>query len=70
MRVIVPANEKRDLFMRDLERLDYKALCKKWKPKSSIKVLFSKYIWGSNRQVVNLWKIKTHLQRRKNEKFK
>lgn len=70
MRVIVPANEKRDLFMRDLEKLDYKALCQKWKPKSSIKVLFSKYIWGSNRQVVNLWKIKTHLQRRKNEKFK
>ncbi len=65
MRVIVPANEKRDMFMDDLRTLDYKALCRKWKPKTSWKVLFSKYIVGSNRQIVNLWKLKTIFKRRK-----
>ena len=60
MRVIVPANEKREMFMHDLKALDYTSLCKKWKPRTSLKVLFSKYIWGSNRQVVNFWKVKSY----------
>ena len=55
MRVIVPANEKRDEFMKDLIECDYKTLCKKWKATEPIKVLFSKYIYGSNRQIVNRW---------------
>lgn len=63
MRVIVPANKKRGTFMYDLKMLDYKSLCKKWRPRTSWKVLFSKYIWGSNRQIVNIWKLKTYLKR-------
>lgn len=63
MRVVVPASEKREMFMHDLRTLDYKALCKKWKPKTSRKVLFSKYIFGSNSQAVNLWKLKKYMKR-------
>lgn len=70
MRVIVPANKKREMFMQDLRTLDYRSLCKKWKPRTTWKVLFSKYVWGSNRQVVNLWKIRTHLRKEKNETVK
>lgn len=63
MRVIVPANEEREGFMYDLRMLDYKSLCKKWKPRTSWKVLFSKYVWGSNRQIVGLWKIRSLFKR-------
>ena len=70
MRVIVPANEKRELFISDLETMDYRTLCKKWKPKSSLKTLFSKYIWGSNHQVVNMLKVKNFLGRKKNDTTK
>lgn len=58
LRVVVPANPKRDIFMKDLCAMDYKTLCQKWKPKSSFKTLFFKYVLGNNKQVVMMWKIK------------
>ncbi len=58
MRSSAPANPKRDEFMEDLKKLSYSELCKKWRPRYSLKLLISKYVWGSNRQIVFLWKIK------------
>ena len=62
MRVIVPASPDRDAFMKDLKKLSYTELCRKWKPHHSFKFLISKYIWGTNRQLVNIWKIKKYLK--------
>ena len=62
MRVVVPASPERSNFMKDLKALSYTELCKKWKPHHSFKFLVSKYIFGTNRQVVNVWKIKNILK--------
>jgi len=50
MRRCIEANPNRDAFMSDLRNLPYKKLCKKWAKPSSIKLLISKYIYGTNRQ--------------------
>ena len=58
LRAIVPAHKDRDAFMKDLQALTYEELVRKYKPHSSRSVLISKYIWGSNRQKVALWKFR------------
>ena len=58
LRTIVPAHKNRDLFMKDLQTLSYNQLIQKYKPHSSVKLLVSKYIWGSNRQKVAFWKLR------------
>lgn len=65
MRVVVPANPRRDEFMEDLKVMDYQGLCDKWKPRESFKVLWKKYIWGKNSHVVAWWKIKNLFKRNK-----
>ena len=62
MRVVVPANPRRDEFMNDLKTMTYQELCDKWKPREPLKVLFKKYIWGKNSQVVWMWKIKNKIK--------
>lgn len=62
MRVVVPANPRRDEFMNDLKAMNYQELCKKWKPREPVKVLFKKYIWGKNSQVVWMWKVKNKIK--------
>lgn len=62
MRVVVPANPRRDEFMEDLKTLDYQEICKKWKPREPFKVLFKKYVWGKNSQVVWLWNLKNKMK--------
>ena len=62
MRVIVPANPRRDEFMDDLKVMTYPELCNKWKPREPFKVLFKKYVWGKNSQVVRMWEIKNKLK--------
>lgn len=49
-------NPQRDTFMRDLQILSYKKLCRKWEKRPTMKVLWSKYVWG-NRQKVFIWSI-------------
>ena len=68
MRVVVPANPRRDEFMDDLKTMDYQALCQKWKPRESIGLLFKKYVFGKNSQVVWWWNLKNRLKRRIVEK--
>jgi coenzyme F420-reducing hydrogenase beta subunit len=63
MYTIVPASNDRDAFMEDLKSLDYPAIIKKWKAKEPIKVLFKKYIIGSNKQIVMLYKIKERMKK-------
>ena len=46
--------------------IDYKKLCKKWYKKPSLKLLFSKYIWG-NRQKIWLWNLKNKWGGNRNE---
>ena len=62
MRVVVPADPRRDEFMEDLKAMTYQELCDKWKPRESFKVLFKKYVWGKNSQVVKMWEIKNKLK--------
>lgn len=62
MRVIVPASPDRDKFVNDLIRMDYDSLCKKWNGKEPFKVIWQKYVWGSNRQVVAIHKFKKQIK--------
>lgn len=62
MRVVVPANPRRDEFMEDLKALSYRDLCKKWNPKEPLKVLLKKYVWGKNSQVVWMWNVKNKIK--------
>lgn len=50
MRRCIETNSNRDAFMNDLRSLPYNQLCKKWAKPSSIKLLISKYVYGTNRQ--------------------
>lgn len=65
MRRSINLNYKRAEFMNDLRTLDYKSLIKKWAPKPRVKLLISKYIYGTNRQKVKLWKLKQYIKRNK-----
>ena len=58
MRKSISENPKREDFMRDLKMMDYDSLCKKWAKRPSLKLLISKYIYGTNRQKVLWWKFK------------
>lgn len=58
MRKSINMNPSRELFMSDLKIMDYKVLCNKWAVKPSLKLLISKYIYGTNRQVVWWWHLK------------
>jgi hypothetical protein len=60
MRKPISKNCEREKFMSDLITLDYKSINKKWAKKPSMKLLFSKYIWG-NRQKVFFWNLKRKL---------
>jgi coenzyme F420-reducing hydrogenase beta subunit len=60
----IPPNNQRNVFICDLQKLNYKTLIKQWYKKPSPKLLFSKYIWG-NKQKVELWKIKNYSKKRK-----
>lgn len=57
MRNHIKANEDRDEFMKDVTKMDYTSLNKKWAKKPSAKLLWQKYVWG-NRQKVWLWNLK------------
>ena len=61
MRKSIAENPNRPAFIRDLQTKDYESICKEWARPSSIKLLISKYVWGTNRQKVYLWKIKKRL---------
>lgn len=58
MRKPIAENPNRQAFFTDLQNMDYDHICKKWAKRPSIKLLISKYIWGTNRQKVIWWKVK------------
>jgi RNA recognition motif-containing protein len=58
MRGPIAENSNRKIFLADLQNTDYDHICKKWAKRSSMKLLISKYVWGTNRQKVNWWKLK------------
>ena len=67
MRKTINTNEKREDFLKDLcdERMTYKKIVKKWYKKPSLKLLWSKYIWG-NRQKICFWNLKNRKRGIKN----
>ena len=68
MRKCIPMNPDRGAFMRDLLSMDYDGICKKWAKRPSLKLLISKYLWGTNRQVVRKWQKKQKYTRLKQDK--
>jgi len=51
-------NDKRNDFISDLQsEKSYKKLNKKWAKKTTLKLLWQKYVWG-NRQKMFLWNLK------------
>lgn len=60
LRKNIEPNSNRAEFMADLKKLDYQALCDKWAIKSSLKLLISKYVFGTNRQKVFWWRLKRY----------
>lgn len=63
MRKSIPMNPGRSAFMKDLLSMDYNSICKKWAKCPSLKLIISKYLWGTNRQVVRRWKMKQKFTR-------
>lgn len=51
MRAPIAENPDRVAFMADLRAMGYRELVRKWARRPSLKLLVSKYIWGTNRQV-------------------
>lgn len=62
MRKSIAENPKREEFMRDLKTMDYDSLCKEWAKRPDLKLLFSKYIFGTNRQKVWWWRLKERVK--------
>ncbi len=62
MRKSIAENPKREEFMRDLKTMDYDSLCKKWAKRPDLKLLISKYIFGTNRQKVWWWRLKERVK--------
>lgn len=62
MRKSISMNPLRESFMNDLKVMDYHMICKKWAVKPSFKLLISKYIYKTNRQVVWWWNLKKSLK--------
>ena len=58
LRKSIDSNIERNEFINDLknETMNYQNIIDKWYKKPSLKLLFSKYIWG-NRQKVFIWSI-------------
>ena len=67
LRMPIEPNPKREEFMQDLIRLDYRSLCKKWVKHPSIGLLWSKYVWG-NRQKIFMWELKQCFSNNRREK--
>ena len=65
MRKSIAENPDREKFMDDLHTMDYDSLCKKWAKPSSLKLLISKYVYGTNRQKVWWWKMKNRFKSKK-----
>lgn len=57
MRKTIDYNPDREKFMKDIQTMDYKKICDKWATKPSLKLLWSKYVWG-NRQKIWYWNLK------------
>lgn len=58
MRKHIDASPDRDAFMNDLQsNMSYQELNRRWASKPTVKLLWSKYIWG-NRQKVLLWNLR------------
>ena len=63
LRMPIGLNYQREEFMRDLISLDYHHLCRKWVKRPSVRLLWSKYVWG-NRQKIFIWNLRKKLQKR------
>lgn len=68
MRKSIPMNPGRSAFMKDLLSMDYDSICKKWSKRPSLKLIISKYLCGTNRQVVRKWKMKQKFTKLKQDK--
>ena len=66
MRKHIDGNPDRSAFMSDLLERDHAALIKKWAKKPTLKLLWSKYIWG-NRQKIFLWNLMNKFRGKENE---
>ena len=66
MRKHIDENSDRSAFMLDLLEKDHAALTKKWAKKPTLKLLWSKYIWG-NRQKIFLWNLMNKFCGRENK---
>lgn len=64
MRKTIAKNPECDAFMADLMNLNYKDLCRKWANPPTLKLLWSKYVWG-NRQKIFVWNIKEQFKKKK-----
>lgn len=61
LRGCIKENPQRKVFIHDLQKdMSYHAINKKWAKPPSLRLLFSKYVWG-NRQKVLLWRLRTYL---------
>ena len=58
MRNHITMNPKRTEFMRDLPKLSYQDLCRRYAERPSLNLLIHKYVWGTNRQKVWWWSVK------------
>lgn len=61
MRGHISMNPKRVEFMRDLPKLSYQELCRRYAKRSSWKLLMHKYVWGTNHQKVWWWSVKRRI---------
>lgn len=61
LRESIELNPSREDFMHDVMELDYDTIVKKWAKKSSIKLLFQKYVFGNNAQKVMWFNFKKKL---------
>ena len=52
MRDPIAMNERREEFLSDLDKMDFKQIKRKWMRRPPLKLLIKKYIYGTNRQVV------------------
>lgn len=53
----VPSNSEREEFFEDLRTMPFYSLRRKWAKHPSLKLLISKYIYGTNRQICRKYKV-------------
>ena len=63
LRMPIAPNPMRETFMHDLIHYDYRYICKKWVKRPSLRLLWSKYVWG-NRQKIFVWNLKKRVLER------